>query len=144
MTQVNEAGLGADALEVLKVVERFARDEVRPVGMQLDALADPDEVTAPGSPLWTLHDKYRALGVDSLSLAGSFEPAEQAMLSARIHKPWAVYQTSGEQAGIDVLAERGLTDPVRAQLESWSAFSRAGANMIISYAARRAHRYLAA
>ncbi|MCC6225049.1 MAG: acyl-CoA dehydrogenase [Microthrixaceae bacterium] len=84
MTQVNEAGLGADALEVLKVVERFARDEVRPVGMQLDALADPDEVIAAGSPLWTLHDKYRALGVDSLSLAGSFEPAEQAMLSARI------------------------------------------------------------
>ena len=67
-----------------------------------------------------------------------------ALLSARIHKPWAVYQTSGEQAGIDVLAERGLADPVRAQLESWSAFSRAGANMIISYAARRARRYLSA
>jgi porphobilinogen synthase len=67
-----------------------------------------------------------------------------ALLSARIHKPWAVYQTSGEQAGIDLLAERGLTDPQRAQLESWTAFSRAGANMIISYAARRAQRYLAA
>jgi porphobilinogen synthase len=65
-----------------------------------------------------------------------------ALLSARIHKPWAVYQTSGEQAAIDLLAERGLADPVRAQLESWSAFSRAGANMIISYAARRARRYL--
>lgn len=65
-----------------------------------------------------------------------------AMLSARIHKPWAVYQTSGEQAGIDLLAEQGLADPVRAQLEAWSAFSRAGANMIISYAARRARRYL--
>ncbi len=66
-----------------------------------------------------------------------------ALLSARIHMPWAVYQTSGEQAGIDLLAERGLADPLRAQLESWSAFSRAGANMIISYAARRARRYLA-
>ena len=67
-----------------------------------------------------------------------------ALLSARIHKPWAVYQTSGEQAGIDLLAEHGLTNPVRAQLESWTAFSRAGASMIISYAARRARRYLAA
>jgi porphobilinogen synthase len=66
-----------------------------------------------------------------------------AHLSARIPKPWAVYQTSGEQAGIDLLAEHGLTDPVRAQLESWTAFSRAGASMIISYAARRARRYLA-
>lgn len=66
-----------------------------------------------------------------------------AHLSARIPKPWAVYQTSGEQAGIDLLAEHGFTDPVRAQLESWTAFSRAGASMIISYAARRARRYLA-
>ena len=32
MTQMNEAGLGSDALEVLEVVERFARDEVRPLG----------------------------------------------------------------------------------------------------------------
>lgn len=84
MAQVNEAGLGSDALEVLNVVERFARDEVRPVGIQLDALADPDDVIAADSPLWSLHQKYRAMGVDSLSLAGSFEPAEQALLSARI------------------------------------------------------------
>ncbi|MBM4221748.1 MAG: porphobilinogen synthase, partial [Gammaproteobacteria bacterium] len=67
-----------------------------------------------------------------------------AMLSAHIHKPWAVYQTSGEQAGIDLPAERGLADARRAQLESWTAFARAGASMIISYAARRAHRYLSA
>ncbi|MCL4779317.1 MAG: porphobilinogen synthase [Gammaproteobacteria bacterium] len=67
-----------------------------------------------------------------------------AMLSARIHKPWAVYQTSGEQAGIDLPAERGLADAQRAQLESWTAFARAGASMIISYAARRARRYLGA
>lgn len=65
-----------------------------------------------------------------------------ALLSARIHKPWAVYQTSGEQAGIDLPAERGLADAQRAQLESWTAFARAGASMIISYAARRARRYL--
>lgn len=67
-----------------------------------------------------------------------------ALLSARIHKPWAVYQTSGEQAGIDLPAERGLADAQRAQLESWTAFARAGASMIISYAARRARRYLGA
>ncbi|MCL4791729.1 MAG: hypothetical protein KJ040_06710, partial [Gammaproteobacteria bacterium] len=67
-----------------------------------------------------------------------------ALLSAQIPKPWAVYQTSGEQAGIDLLTGHGLTDPARAQLESWTAFARAGASMIISYAARRARRYLAA
>ncbi len=65
-----------------------------------------------------------------------------ARLSAAIPLPWAVYQTSGEQAGIDLLAAQNLTDPVRAQLETWTAFARAGAQMIISYAARRAVSYL--
>jgi len=65
-----------------------------------------------------------------------------ARLSAAIPLPWAVYQTSGEQAGIDVLAAQNLADPVRAQLETWTAFVRAGAQMIISYAARRAPLYL--
>ena len=61
-----------------------------------------------------------------------------ADLSARVPLPWAVYQTSGEQAAIDVLAERDLLDAARAQRETWTAFRRAGAAMIISYAARRA------
>lgn len=65
-----------------------------------------------------------------------------ARLSAAIPLPWAVYQTSGEQAGIDLLAAQNLTDPVRAQLETWTAFARAGAQMIISYASRRAVSYL--
>jgi alkylation response protein AidB-like acyl-CoA dehydrogenase len=84
MTQMNEAGLSSDALETLEVVERFARDEMRPLGIRLDGLCDSDEVIAQGSPLWALHEKYRALGVDSVSMAGAFEPMEQALLSARI------------------------------------------------------------
>jgi porphobilinogen synthase len=65
-----------------------------------------------------------------------------ARLSAAIPLPWAVYQTSGEQAGIDLLAAQGLADPARAQLETWTAFVRAGARMVISYAARRAPAWL--
>jgi porphobilinogen synthase len=65
-----------------------------------------------------------------------------ARLSARIPLPWAVYQTSGEQAGIDLLAANELADARRVQLETWTAFVRAGAQMIISYAARRAPQYL--
>jgi porphobilinogen synthase len=61
-----------------------------------------------------------------------------AELSARIPKPWAVYQTSGEQAAIDLLADQNLLRREAAQLETWTAFVRAGASMIISYAARRA------
>lgn len=65
-----------------------------------------------------------------------------ARLSTAIPLPFAVYQTSGEQAGIDLVATQGLADARRAQLETWTAFARAGARMIISYAARRANVYL--
>ncbi len=58
-------------------------------------------------------------------------------LSSRIPRPWAVYQTSGEQAALELLARAGLADPDLAQAETWTAFARAGADMIITYAARR-------
>lgn len=66
-----------------------------------------------------------------------------ARLSAELPQPWAVYQTSGEQAALELLATQGLTDLRRAQLETWIAFARAGASIIISYAARHARAYLA-
>jgi porphobilinogen synthase len=65
-----------------------------------------------------------------------------ADLSRRIPKPWAVYQTSGEQASIETLAARDLMRRDAAQLETWIAFRRAGAMIIISYAARRARDVL--
>jgi len=63
-------------------------------------------------------------------------------LSQEIAKPWAVYQTSGEQAAIDLLSDRDLMRRDAAQLETWIAFRRAGASIIISYAARRAREVL--
>ncbi|MBT8444243.1 MAG: porphobilinogen synthase [Gammaproteobacteria bacterium] len=65
-----------------------------------------------------------------------------ARLSREIVKPWAVYQTSGEQAAIDLLSDRDLMRRDAAQLETWIAFRRAGASIIISYAARRAREVL--
>ena len=58
-------------------------------------------------------------------------------LSGTLPLPWAVYQVSGEQAAIDLLAGHELVNRDRAQLETWTAFVRAGAHAIISYAARR-------
>ena len=84
MDQIDEPGLGPDAAEVLGAVDRFAREVVRPAGIALDAMADPAEVVAEGSPLWTVHARYTDLGVDSLSTADAFDPVENALLSARI------------------------------------------------------------
>ena len=63
-------------------------------------------------------------------------------LARTIAKPWATYQTSGEQAAIDMLSDQGLLRRDAAQLETWLAFRRAGASIIISYAARRARSVL--
>jgi porphobilinogen synthase len=66
-----------------------------------------------------------------------------ADLSRRFAQPWAVYEVSGEYAGIELLAEQGLANRVNAHLEAWSGFLRAGASMIISYGARHAREWLA-
>ncbi len=63
-------------------------------------------------------------------------------LSQEIACPWAVYEVSGEYAAIEVLSKQGLVDGPRAHLESWKAFHRAGANMIITYGARQAKKWI--
>jgi porphobilinogen synthase len=66
-----------------------------------------------------------------------------ADLSSRYAQPWAVYEVSGEYAGIELLAEQGLANRASAHREAWTAFVRAGASMIISYGARHAREWLA-
>lgn len=65
-----------------------------------------------------------------------------ADLSSTIPLPWAVYQTSGEAAGINLLDEHGIGQRERLNREAWTAFLRAGASMIISYDARHARTWL--
>ena len=64
-------------------------------------------------------------------------------LSSQIPLPWAVYEVSGEYAAIELMAEKGLIDARRAHLESWTAFFRAGAQMVITYGARNAKAWMA-
>lgn len=65
-----------------------------------------------------------------------------ARLSREIPKPWAVYEVSGEFAAIEIMAQQGLIPGPAAHVESWTAFVRAGANMIITYGARYAQEWL--
>jgi porphobilinogen synthase len=65
-------------------------------------------------------------------------------LSQEISKPWAVYEVSGEFAGIELMAEKGLVNGPLAHVESWISLTRAGASMIITYGARNAREWLAA
>jgi len=57
--------------------------------------------------------------------------------------PTAAYQVSGEYAMLEAAAERGWLDGDAAHLEAIHAIRRAGADLIVTYAARRVARLLA-
>lgn len=57
-------------------------------------------------------------------------------------KPIAAYHVSGEFAAIEALAEKGLVNREAAHLEVWAALTRAGADIIISYAAKNAKEWI--
>jgi porphobilinogen synthase len=61
---------------------------------------------------------------------------------AVFNTPLVVYQVSGEYAAIELLAKNGLANREQAHIESWIAAKRAGANAIISYAARNAKEWI--
>jgi porphobilinogen synthase len=56
--------------------------------------------------------------------------------------PLAAYQVSGEYAMLEAAAERGWLDRKRAALESLIAIRRAGADLVITYYAKDAARWL--
>ena len=63
-------------------------------------------------------------------------------LREKYTQPTAAYQTSGEFAMIHAAAERGWLDLKHAALESLTCIKRAGADMIITYLAKDAIKWL--
>jgi porphobilinogen synthase len=66
-----------------------------------------------------------------------------AQMRAHFNVPLAAYQVSGEFSMVKVAAERGWIDERQVALESLYAIRRAGAEMIITYFAKDAVRWLA-
>jgi len=58
------------------------------------------------------------------------------------HLPVAAYHVSGEYSMIKAAAERGWLDERRAMLETLTAIVRAGADIVITYAAVDAARWI--
>ncbi|MBC8137945.1 MAG: porphobilinogen synthase, partial [Fibrella sp.] len=61
-----------------------------------------------------------------------------------VNVPVAAYNVSGEYAMIKIAAERGLLDEKRTVLETLTSIKRAGADIILTYHARDAARWLVA
>jgi porphobilinogen synthase len=65
-----------------------------------------------------------------------------AKLKQQTLKPVAAYHVSGEYAAIEILAQQNLLNREAAHLETWAALSRAGTDIIISYAAKHAKQWI--
>jgi alkylation response protein AidB-like acyl-CoA dehydrogenase len=82
-----EVNLSDEAREIRDTAHKFAEELMRPAGAELDKLADPADVIAPGSPLWTVFEKYRELGFDVLdSTESELGPVEAARLRCLINE----------------------------------------------------------
>lgn len=63
-------------------------------------------------------------------------------VSGKFNNPLCVYQVSGEYSMLKAAAQNGWIDEKAAVIESLTAMKRAGANMIITYYAREAVKWL--
>jgi alkylation response protein AidB-like acyl-CoA dehydrogenase len=78
-----DAALSDDMKAVREMVNRFAREVMRPAAVELDRMADPADVIAPESVLWTVFDRYKELGIgDPAKYDPDLSPADRALLHA--------------------------------------------------------------
>jgi acyl-CoA dehydrogenase len=77
-----EPPLGEDVQAIQGAVHRFARDVMRPLGRELDAMSAQD-VIAPGSPYWNLFAEAAKLGLDPSAIA-QFPPDVAVQLESII------------------------------------------------------------
>lgn len=119
-----EVGLTDEERAVAETTHRFAAEVLRPVGRELDAMVDPAQVIAEGSPLWDVFARHRELGLDKIALDDTLDPVAKARLMcivneelswgdvglaisvglSQFHQPWI------EMTGDAELVERFVTD----------------------------------
>ncbi len=63
-----DVNLSDDEKTIRDMAQRFGAEVLRPTGIRLDRLANPEDVIAPGSELWDVHRAYRELGLHKLRI----------------------------------------------------------------------------
>lgn len=87
MTATTTHGEPGDYLQqVQESARRFAEEMLRPIGRELDRMADPAEVIAGSSPLWEAFRRYRELGFDAIAGDTDLDPVEKARLMCVINE----------------------------------------------------------
>ena len=73
-----ESPLSDEERAIVDTLRRFADNEMRPLGEQLDRMT-PEAVIAPASPLWAFYAKFQELGF-TVDLMVEMEPLQRAKL----------------------------------------------------------------
>ena len=82
-----EIDLGETERAMLNTVHRFSVEVLRPVGQQLDKIADPQQTITADSPIWTAMSKFKELGISQLDHEeAGFTPQQGARLQAIINE----------------------------------------------------------
>jgi acyl-CoA dehydrogenase len=128
-----ETGLSEEDIAIRDTVRNFARDVLRPAGIELDRLVDPADGIASDSVLWKVHEQYHPLGITAMQLDEEMDPIRKARLMAIIneelswgdvglaislglcgfHGPWV------QQSGDPELIER-FCNPARPTIGCWA------------------------
>lgn len=77
-------GLSDEGKQIVEVASKFADEVLAPAGRELDALPSAEQVIAPDSVFWEVHEKYRKLGLQDVQRETSFSPRERALVSALV------------------------------------------------------------
>lgn len=82
-----EIELSESERAVQETVHRFAKEVMRPVGQELDKMADPQRSIDSDSVVWQAMEQYRELGINTLAEADNdLSPIENARLNAIINE----------------------------------------------------------
>ena len=80
-----ESVLSDEERAIRETVHKFAEEVMRPAGIALDALADPQQVIAADSILWNVYEQHEQLGLEAIADPESgFTPIQQARLRSII------------------------------------------------------------
>jgi acyl-CoA dehydrogenase len=79
-----ELPLRDEARQAIELAHQFADEVLAPTGRVLDRMATAEEVIAPDSPFWEVHEKYRQTGLAAVQQEPSFTPSERALVMAAV------------------------------------------------------------
>ena len=82
-----DMNISKESEAMLDLVTKFSMDVMRPAGIELDKMPDPEDVIAPDSVLWDVHKKFQELGLHAAQIpkhlggmAGEADPLASVLM----------------------------------------------------------------